>query len=87
MIKFIIKTLGLKGSWKWAKKQMIKGKVVRCKHWPGALKLKVDNKDNQLLQSCYWKENKQPPHGKLWETATHNLTFENFTDYKIVKGW
>ena len=77
--------LGLKGSWKWAKKQMLKGKVVRSKSWRGALKLRIDNPENKLLQMTHWESFQEPPHGKLWETAAHFLNEEDLTDYEIVE--
>lgn len=79
--------LGLKGSWKWAKKQMLQGKVVRSKSWSGTLKLRIDDSENKLLQQCFWRENVEPPHGKLWETSNHFLSVEDKTDYEVVKGW
>ena len=86
MKNWFIKNLGLKGSWKWAKKQMMNGKMVRCKHWSGALKLRIDSPENTLLQSCFWRENKEPENGtKLWETSNHFLSYEDFTDYEVFE--
>lgn len=86
MKKFLIRKLGLKCSWSWAKKQMLKGKIVRCKHWRGSLRLKIDSKENTLLQRCFWKENRLPENGtKLWETSNHFLSYEDFTDYEVVE--
>jgi len=95
MKNWIIRTLGLKGSWKWAKKQMIKGRMVRCKHWSGALKYRVSPEmecdaygqnpsPSTLLQANYERrerqtEKKQP----LWETSNHHLAYEDYTDYEI----
>jgi len=86
---WFIKTLGLKGSWSWAKKQMMKGEIVRCKHWSGALRLKIDSPENTLLQSSFWgsslKSQDLPgsPH-KEWETSNHFISYEDFTDYTIT---
>lgn len=86
MKHWLIIKLGLKGSWSWAKRQMYKGEIVRCKHWSGALKLKIESAENPLLQSCFFRDNKGPANGiKLWESSTHHLCYENFTDYEIVK--
>lgn len=97
MKKWIIKTFGLKGSWKWAKKQMMKGKMVRCKHWTGALKyrispeIEIDFYTNQprpstLLQANYTRTNKQLKNSKsIWETSNHHLSYEDFTDYEIFE--
>lgn len=87
MKNWIIRTLGLKGSWSWAKRQMFKGNVVRSKSWVGALKLRVDSYENGLLQCCFWSENKKPPHGKMWDTSNHFPKKEDLTDYEIVEGW
>ena len=87
MKKWLIRNLGLKGSWSWAKKQMLNGKMVRCKHWTGALKLKIDNPENQLLQCCFWRDKRKavgPPH-KLWETSNHFLNYEDNTDYEVFE--
>lgn len=86
MKKYLIRTLGLKGSWKWAKKQMMKGKMVRCKHWAGSLKLRIDNSDNTLLQACFWRKKENIENGcKLWETSNHFLNYEDFTDYEVFE--
>lgn len=79
MKKWIIRTFGLKGSWKWAKKQMLNGKIVRCKHWIGTLKLKIDDSENQLLL-CTFDKNFTDYE---WETSTHHLSYEDFTDYYV----
>lgn len=89
MKKWVIRTLGLKGSWKWAKKQMLRGEIVRCKHWSGALRLKIDSPENTLLQASYWgtELNSQDREGgvhKEWETSNHHLSYEDFTDYITV---
>lgn len=81
----IIRVLGLRGSWSWAKKQMLKGKVVRCKHWSGVLKLKIDSAENTLLLACFHRKNESPSNGQpLWETSNHHLSYENFTDYEVI---
>ncbi len=87
MKRWIIATLGLKGSWRWAKKQMMKGRIVRCEHWVGELKLRIDNKTNTLLQSNF-TTTPEPvhEHQKLWETSNHFLSYENYDDY-VVFEW
>jgi len=86
MQNWIIRIFGLKGSWKWAKKQMINGKIVRCKHWSGALKLRVDSKENKLLQANYTRT-PEPIHkgDKLWETSNWHISYEDFTDYEVFE--
>jgi hypothetical protein len=78
----LIRILGLKGSWSWAKKQMMQGKIVYCKHWNGCIKLKIDDKNNTLLQHCFWREG-LVKRLQRWETSNHHLTWENFTDYQV----
>lgn len=89
---WFIKTFGLKGSWSWAKKQMMKGDIVRCNHWDGALRLRIDNPENTLLLSSFWgkelasQDRKDSPH-KEWETSNHFISYEDFTDYEISNGY
>lgn len=92
MRNWIIRTFGLKGSWSWAKKQMLKGKMVRCKHWSGALKYRIsledlcqgDGSKSTLLQANYTRKSEVFHKGdKLWETSNHHLCYEDFTDYQI----
>ena len=85
MKEYIIRLFGLKGSWKWAKKQMMNGEIVRCKHWAGALKLTIDTPFNGRLMSNFTRTpiniNDQP----LWDNAVHHISYEEFTDYVIFK--
>ena len=86
MRNWIIRNLGLKGSWTWAKRQMMNGKIVRCGHWDGALKLKIDSKENTLLLSNFTRESKVLHKvDKLWETSNHHISYENFTDYETFE--
>jgi hypothetical protein len=79
MKKWIIRNFGLKGSWKWAKKQMMKGEIVRCKHWSGTLKLAIDDPENTRLMNTHVRF----PRKEDWTTSNHFLTYEDFTDYVI----
>ena len=76
----LIRFFGLKGSWIWAKKQMINGNIVRCRHWSGGLILKIDSPENTLLQACY---SRTIP--RKFETSNHHLSYELFTDYYIFE--
>ncbi len=82
MIKAVIRLLGLKGSWKWAKKQMLNGSVVRCKHWSGTLIQKIDSRENGLLQMGYYKRD-ETNRELEWETSNHFMSYEDFTDYEV----
>jgi hypothetical protein len=82
----IIRMFGLKGSWKWAKKQMLQGKIVRCKHWSGSLKLKIESKDNPLLQANFTRTPKTIHESdKLWETSNWHISYEDYTDYEVFE--
>lgn len=87
----IIRLFGLKGSWSWAKKQMRNGKVVRCKHWTGSLKLRIDSLDNTRLLSTWSHEanDTKTMHyvDTIWESSIHFINYEDDTDYEIVDGW
>lgn len=79
MKKYIIKLFGLKGSWQWAVKQMQQGRIVRCKAWAGAVKYRVDNKENGLLLNDFsrtWENVK-------WETSNFHISLMNRTDWQI----
>ncbi len=75
----IIKAFGLKGSWSWAKKQMLKGSIVRSKHFSGTLKYKIESPENTLLQ-CSFRKTK--PYG--WETSNHFLSYEDYIDWEVI---
>jgi hypothetical protein len=81
MKKWFVINLGLKGSWKWAKKQMLNGHIVRCKHWSGSLKLCIDDNENTRLLCTFDKDYDQ----LKWESSTHFLSYEEYIDYEIVK--
>lgn len=83
MKDYIIRVFGLKGSWSWAKKQMMKGFAVRCRHWSGVLRLKIDSPENTLLQSSFTGGKDLMNRIEEWETSNHFLSYENFTDYCI----
>lgn len=95
MKNWIIRTFGLKGSWKWAKRQMFKGEMVRCKHWTGSLKYRISPeiengidgktpKQSTLLQANFTRRNKRLENGQpLWEASIYHFSYENFTDYEV----
>jgi|WetSurMetagenome_2_1015567.scaffolds.fasta_scaffold449623_2 hypothetical protein len=78
---FVVRILGLRGSWGWAKKQMLKGRIVRCSHWSGTLKYRIDTRKNTLLQCSFSKD----MNNLQWETSNHFLCYEDLTDYEIVE--
>lgn len=85
MKKKIIRFFGLKGSWSWAKNQMLKGHIVRCKHFTGSLKYKIDSPENRLLLCTFQRENKQLQNGApIWEAANFHFSVEEHIDYEVV---
>lgn len=46
---WVIKTFGLRGSWSWAKKQMLNGAIIKRKATAGTYKIAIDNDKNRLL--------------------------------------
>ena len=93
---WIIRKFELKGSWGWAKKQMMKGHVVKCKHWSGALKYRIspeiimdefgrNPRKSTLLQANFVRDINSSRFNSGWETSNHHLSYEDFTDYEIVQ--
>jgi len=81
MIKRTANFLGLKGTWSWAKKQMIKGHVVSCRGFTGTLKYKIDDPSNKLLLCDFSRSGEE----REWEKSYYHLGNEDRTDYYIVK--
>lgn len=75
---WFIRFFGLKGSWSWAKKQMLKGKMVKCRHWTGALTYKIQSVENTLLLASFSDKRND------WHSTTHFIAYENYTDYYVV---
>ncbi len=46
---WIIRTFGLRGSWSWAKKQMLNGAIIKRKATTGTYKIAIDDDKNRLL--------------------------------------
>lgn len=77
---WFIKTLGLRGSWKWAKKQMLDGAIIKRKSTTGTYKIAIDNNNNQLLIAT-WDHLDQEPE---WERCPHHLKEEDAVDYFVT---
>ena len=83
MKNWIIRTFRLKGSWTWAKKQMMQGYEVKCKSWRGYFKLRIDNPFNTLLMSNLFPYDPEQPN-KKWEVSYYHISNENkIPFYKI----
>lgn len=50
---WVIKTFGLRGSWSWAKKQMLNGAIIKRKATTGTYKIAIDNDKNRLLVATW----------------------------------
>ena len=77
---YLIKTLGLRGSWKWAKKQMMFGGIIKRESWIGSRKLAIDNPQNKLLLVTHDHLDKKP----VWERAMYHLSDEDHIDYYVT---
>jgi hypothetical protein len=79
--QFVIRTIGLRGSWKWACKQMDKGKIVRRFTDTGAAHYKLDNENQRRIQ---WAFTRDPHNEKKWDNA--NIFLDDFkrTDWVCV---
>lgn len=81
MKKWIIKTFGLRGSWRWACKQMERGKLVRPNHATGAVKYKLDCENQRRI---LWTFRRNPQTEKDWESANIFLSDFEATDWVCV---
>lgn len=62
---WVIRTFGLRGSWSWAKKQMLNGAIIKRKATIGTYKITVDNDKNQLLVATWDHLDQSPVWGKV----------------------
>ena len=77
MWNWIITTFGLKGSWKWACKQMNDGHIVRPSTATGAVKYKLDHEGQGRI---LWAFVDTPTSQTRWDNANLFLT-----DFKSTK--
>ena len=77
---WIIRTFGLRGSWSWAKKQMLNGAIIKRKATTGTYKIAIDDDKNRLLVAT-WDHLDQNP---VWERCPHNLSDEDAVDYFVT---
>lgn len=62
---WVIKTFGLRGSWSWAKKQMLNGAIIKRKATAGTYKIAIDNDKNRLLVATWGSSRSKPCMGKV----------------------
>lgn len=77
---WVIKTFGLRGSWSWAKKQMLNGAIIKRKATTGTYKIAIDDDKNRLLVAT-WDHLDQNP---VWERCPHSLLDEDAVDYFVT---
>jgi hypothetical protein len=70
----IVRFFGLKGSWKWACRQMDKGEEVRFKGASGCVRYRLDPENQRRLQWWFGK----------WENAFFFLSYQEGTDWELV---
>lgn len=62
---WVIRTFGLRGSWSWAKKQMLNGAIIKRKATIGTYKIAIDNDKNRLLVAT-WDHNSRTGKWDIW---------------------
>ena len=77
---WVIKTFGLRGSWSWAKKQMLNGAIIKRKATTGTYKIAIDNDKNRLLVATWGHLDQNP----VWERCPHSLVDEDAVDYFVT---
>ena len=77
---WVIKTFGLRGSWSWAKKQMLNGAIIKRKATTGTYKIAIDNDKNRLLVATWGHLDQNP----VWERCPHSLLDEDAVDYFVT---
>ena len=77
---WVIRTFGLRGSWSWAKKQMLNGAIIKRKATIGTYKIAIDNDKNRLLVAT-WDHLDQSP---VWKRSPHSLLDEDAVDYFVT---
>ena len=65
---WVIRTFGLRGSWSWAKKQMLNGAIIKRKATIGTYKIAIDNAKNRLLVAT-WDHLDQ---SHVWDRCPHS---------------
>lgn len=80
-MNWIIRFFGLKGSWKWACKQMERGEWVRPAHATGSVKYRIDNETQGRI---VWTFKREPIGNKDWGNANIFLSDFDATDWVCV---
>lgn len=75
----VVRFLGLKGSWKWAVKEMKKGNMVVTASVTGTVKYRLSTDKQDRLQ---WDFHRKESEAK-WETANFFISDMMATDWRI----
>lgn len=77
MYKWMVRLLGLKGSWSWAVRQMKKGHIVRQKSATGVVRYKLDSIENGRIIFSFPKRSDSMGLYAKWDSA--NIFLKDFT--------
>jgi len=77
----ISNTLGLRGTWKWALRQMEAGRIVRPASALGTIKYKLDNPQNQRIVWDF-SDNKEDSN---WSSSNIFLKTLKRTDWEVFE--
>jgi len=80
--RYFITTLGLRGSWTWACRQMDKGEIIHQTTITGACKYRLDFEGNRRIQ---WAFVPQLPAKADWSNAYIFLADFDRVDYAVWK--
>lgn len=76
MKRFFTIFFGLKGSWRWACRQMETGRIVRSKSSTGTVRYKLDNENQGRILWAFPSRNDPRGVNEEWENA--NIFFSDF---------
>ena len=82
MIKNLIRFFGLKGSWKWACRQMDKGSIIYRTTDSGNAKYRLDTKEQRRI--C-WHYTDNPNKNDIWPNASVFLSDFDCVTWAIWK--
>lgn len=79
---WVTRFLGLRGSWKWACRQLDKGHTVRRSTDTGACKYRLDPEGQRRIE---WAFSRKPDRDSDWESACVFLADFESVDWEIDK--
>ena len=78
----VVSLLGLKGSWKWAVKEMKKGKIVTRASVTGAVKYRLSQDEQFRLENDFHRKESEAK----WENSNFFISYLYATDW-IIYNW